>query len=431
MFRCAFYETEITPPLGSEIPGYYEVRVSTGVLDKLYLKSFLLDDGVCQAAIIVLDAVELPNDFCVEVREQIYQRAGLSPERIILCATHTHLGIPCGEPHGSNADKSYMAELCRRAADSVLLAQQHLQPCRIRFGSGYLDGLSFNRDYVMGDGSICTNPGKRAKSPVLRHYADADFTLPVLYVEALDGSPLGALISFACHQDCIGGTKYSGDYSSELSRQMKEAFGAAFVSIYLAGASGDINNYDYLQKTKIDYLTIGRAMAREAIRVIRSDAQKVLGTTLHYASGSLCCRYRRASASEIARAKAHCGGDIQDSHIMLGSLMSELLLEYESRMQTTGLEYGQLPVHVISFGDISIFALPGELYHQFADSIRTRCPERKCFIITLCHGSFGYIPIPELFGTSVYPVQLCECSMWTPDTGDAIVNLAVQLAKQN
>ena len=45
MLQCGFYEKEITPPLGSDIPGYFMKRPSTGVLDRLYAKAFAVSDG--------------------------------------------------------------------------------------------------------------------------------------------------------------------------------------------------------------------------------------------------------------------------------------------------------------------------------------------------------------------------------------------------
>ena len=35
MIRCGFYERCVTPPIGSEIPGYWCRRPSTGILDEL------------------------------------------------------------------------------------------------------------------------------------------------------------------------------------------------------------------------------------------------------------------------------------------------------------------------------------------------------------------------------------------------------------
>ena len=47
--RCGFYETEITPPLGTTIFGYYGRRVNVGVKHKLFAKACVLeqDDKLC------------------------------------------------------------------------------------------------------------------------------------------------------------------------------------------------------------------------------------------------------------------------------------------------------------------------------------------------------------------------------------------------
>ena len=37
--RCAFYEKEITPPLGGDIPGYYINRFTEDVADELYVRA--------------------------------------------------------------------------------------------------------------------------------------------------------------------------------------------------------------------------------------------------------------------------------------------------------------------------------------------------------------------------------------------------------
>lgn len=46
MLKCAFYETEITPPLGCTIPGYFNTRYGSDVKDRLYAKAVVMDDGV-------------------------------------------------------------------------------------------------------------------------------------------------------------------------------------------------------------------------------------------------------------------------------------------------------------------------------------------------------------------------------------------------
>ena len=117
MIRCGFYEKEITPPLGTMMPGYYAVRVATGVLDKLYVKAFVTDDGQTQTAVLAFDAVELPNHFCETLAARIEKQTGIPAQNVALCANHTHLGVPFDEPQGAKEDPEYTAMLIRLAAD--------------------------------------------------------------------------------------------------------------------------------------------------------------------------------------------------------------------------------------------------------------------------------------------------------------------------
>ena len=436
MIRCAFYETEITPPIGSEMPGCYaEGRSSTGVLDRLYAKAVFFDDGSHQAAILVIDAVELSDKSCECIKERVQTLTGLAPECTAVCATHTHLGIPCGEPFGAKADEAYMSVLCRMAADCVLLAQQRLQPCRLRYGVGRVDGVSFNRDYLMTDGRVMTNPSRRAKAKIVRPFSENDPALPVLFAEDAAGNPLGALYSFACHQCCIETQQYSGDYSSEVSRQMKAEFGQEFVSIYLAGASGDINHIDFVARSRdgsyqtISYLKIGRELAAEAIRVGKEACEPVARSSIRSRLELMTCRYRRASPEERREAEQIASGAADASRLMLGQTQARLLVQYENKMDASGKATGEIPVQVIAVGSVSIYIMPGELYHQFGLQLRKGAPHGHSLVATLCNGAFGYIPVPEMFGTDVYPVQLCEGSMWEPETGSLLTERAIALAR--
>ena len=131
MLQCGFYEKEITPPLGSDIPGYFMKRPSTGVLDRLYAKAFAVSDGTTSAVLIEIDAVELPVKNRDAITAHIHAMTGLAPEHVAVCATHTHYGIPAGEPFGSEEDVPFMTEFCRLAADCAALALRQIQPCTL------------------------------------------------------------------------------------------------------------------------------------------------------------------------------------------------------------------------------------------------------------------------------------------------------------
>lgn len=431
MMTCAFYEKEITPPVGSEIPGYYEVRVSTGVLDPLYVKAIVFGDDRPIAAVISVDACFLPDELCRRISARVHEFTGIPAEAVGVCATHTHLGVPSGEEIGSKEDALYMEWLYRAAADCAILAAQRLRPCSFAFGTGTAEGVSFVRDCIMRDGSICTNPSicpnPKAPSEIDRPYSQSDPLVPVLAAYDENGTPVGALISFACHLDCVGGTQFSGDYPAEISRRLKARYGEDFVSIFLTGACGDINHIDHMTGTPLNYIDMGAALAVQAAEIIDGRAEKLHGKVKSLLKNAVC-RYRRAAPEELADARRIVETGNADSNTMLGVLMSRLLLDYEERMERRRDVENALPVQVISVCGINIFLLPGEIYHEFASQIR-RAAGENCIFATLSNGNFGYIPTPEMFGTNAYPVQLCCGSMFEPDAGRKIVETAIELAK--
>lgn len=88
-----------------------------------------------------------------------------------------------------------------------------------------------------------TNP-VRNDPAVLGPCDEIEHGLPILCFKDEAGKPVGALISFACHHDTIGGTKISGDYSCILGKELKKVYGPDFICVFVPGASGNINHYD-------------------------------------------------------------------------------------------------------------------------------------------------------------------------------------------
>jgi len=430
MLQCGFYEKEITPPIGSELPGQYEQRVSTGVLDRLYAKAAAFDDGRNLVALLALDAVDVPDWFCEAVRRRVEETVGLNDANLVVCATHTHQGIPVGEAIGSHEDRGFLRELSRLAADCVALAVRALRPCRLSFATGRVEGISFVRDYVLENGTVRTNPVRSAVK-ILRPYSENDPDLPVLFARDEDGNMLGMIYGFACHQDCVGGREFTGDYSSEVSRQMKARYGQDVVSIYVAAACGDINHLDFMHDmARSRYRDMGKKISAELARAAALLAERLPEERVCAGKAYVACKYRRASREELAAAEESVRTGTKIPRAMLaGTRYSELLLQYERLRDEEEKPEKALPVQVLLIGGVTLFAMPGELYHAFGQRLKAGCPTGKALVATLCNGAFGYLPTPDMFGTDVYPAQLCEGSQWAPESGDAITERALALAQ--
>lgn len=58
--RLGTAAVKITPPTGIPMAGYYSRRDSEGVLDDIYAKAAVFDDGKTKAAMVVCDLIGLP-----------------------------------------------------------------------------------------------------------------------------------------------------------------------------------------------------------------------------------------------------------------------------------------------------------------------------------------------------------------------------------
>ena len=55
--RTGTAETDITPPKGAAMAGYYTNREATGTHDPLHVKAMVLSDGTTKIAIVACDLV--------------------------------------------------------------------------------------------------------------------------------------------------------------------------------------------------------------------------------------------------------------------------------------------------------------------------------------------------------------------------------------
>ena len=149
--RCAFYEKEVTPPLGGDIPGYYVHRLTEDVVDRLMTRAVVFapdeENPAKTIAVLTLDAVNCHRALSDAIKARVTEFTGIPYENIAVIANHSHYGIPHGG-YGSDRDDEYMDLLPRLAADTITLAYKRLQPCKLTYGLGKEEGVAVVRDYV-------------------------------------------------------------------------------------------------------------------------------------------------------------------------------------------------------------------------------------------------------------------------------------------
>ena len=91
-FKAGFARTDITPPLGVYMPGYYQARHAKEILDPLSINCVAFNDGKKTALIMQFDTEALSDWVADGMRDAIVKATGVDRNAILLHASHTHDG---------------------------------------------------------------------------------------------------------------------------------------------------------------------------------------------------------------------------------------------------------------------------------------------------------------------------------------------------
>lgn len=434
--KCAFYEREITPPLGCNLPGYFNIRNASDVKDRLYAKAVVVSDGKDKIAVVEVDACFVN----IAARERIVARierfTDIKGDNVCYGANHTHTGIVTvdntGDEMSDDSAKGYLDFMERAVADCVILADKRLEETEVLFGQGTVEGISFCRNYYMKNTTPSTNPG-RLNPDIERPVADTDTDLPVVLFKNKSGKPMGAIISYACHQDCVDGTEFSGDFSSQLSYEMKKLYGDDFVSLFMLGACGNINHFNV--KTASDefehYRNMGRIIAGEAVKVM-AGAKAVTGDSVSAKYKVVKIDKRNipnekieeaknivATVKEIPGIKIAADGTDPDQYAL--AMAKKLLKAAEE-------EPIPVPLQVLNIADIKIYAYPGEIFYQFGRRLKECVSGDKNIVVTCCNNGIGYIPTEDMLYDTIYESRVGSFH-YCDNAGDIMTDKLIELGK--
>ena len=237
--QIGYARTNITPPLGIDIAGYFVERHAEAVLDELEACAMAIRCGDKSALIITLDLCYIPTVRCDEIRLAAAEAAGIAPEAVLIHATHTHQGPVIGRMHKNPIVNEYFGFLLKRVADTAVMALADLKEAKVGIGIGEAKNVAFIRRYRMKDGGAMTNPGVN-NPDIVAPIGETDERVSVVRFDR-DGADTVVLANFANHPDVVGGNKISADWPGITRRMLERAIDGTRC-IFLNGAQGDVNH---------------------------------------------------------------------------------------------------------------------------------------------------------------------------------------------
>ncbi len=418
--------SDITPPLGAYLAGYYRPRQAEEVHDPLLARALCLSDSRREIALVSCDLVGLGAGQVAEAKERIAELCGLTAAQVLVGCTHTHTGPETRATGMFPVDPTYGEILTQRIADAVVLAHGRLQPARLAHGSGYDGSLGFNRRYWMRNGTLRTNPGV-GNPDIVRAAGPIDPQVGVVAIQSSGGAPLAILVNYAVHLDTTGGSNVSADYPFYLTEALQARFGRDVVVLFHPGAMGDINHIDTTAKGRplkgeSHPSRIGNSLAGEALKVLaRANYTDDVVVASALAKVELPLRQVTAErATEAERIVREVSVGEADFTLDVVAARRDRDL---GRMKTATLA---AEVQALRIGDLGIVGFPGELFVELGLSAKARSPFPSTLVMELANDSIGYIPTRKAFDEGGYEVT---SSVLAPGAGEIVVEEALSLLR--
>jgi len=397
---CA--KVNITPPVGVWLSGYgSRDRPSDGIVDELYVKALVLDDGHNTIAIVSSDLLGVPLQITAEIRGIVKKKTGIPEKNVLVCATHTHFGPKIfartrigPESPDNTVDKSYVQTLTKKMANSVFLAYKNMQEVKIGSAKGEIPEIIYNRRPKNSDGSVkmafSLSPEVVATRKIVRGpegsvrvtfthgpeepkliFGPIDPEAWVLRVENSDGKIVGSIVNFACH--AVSGSAYSdwfysisADFPGHTMRVVEQAEGG--ICLFTSGTAGDMVPIKRGRKPR---LQIGKALAGEVLK--RLQFVPITGeVTLKTLKKEINLPLKK-------------------------SLSPDTIIDGDKTKKTLTTE-----IQVLKIGDLYILGLPGEVLVEVGLEIKKRAGLESLFIIALSNDAIGYVCHREAYQEGGY-----------------------------
>jgi len=433
MLKAGFSRLDMTPPFGTPLAGYYEMRDADGVLDPIYLNALALNDGENTIVIITADVLMVRLTVCDELRALISERTGIPANHVLINSLHQHTSLRIGGKVGKGSsvvgDRAYLDVLYRKFADIAQMAIDDM--AEATYGTAIehaVEDISFVRRYILKDGSLQTNPGHVPVEDLVGPAAKSDNDVRLIRFNREGKSDI-ALVNFCTHPDVIGGTKVSADWPGFV-RRFVEAEHPNTNCIFMNGFQGDTNQHNFMKGPSGRHRGYDHSqkMGRVVADTVNLMWNKVEARDNYKIYANMCNIFNKCSTRGeehyeecLAYRTRYYNGETTEKFTESGIGLPEA-----SRIASIPDQpvYHKIPVTVLGLGDVAFFGLGGEPFTEYSYIAREKVPNKFIITATCANGGEGYLPSKQAFDQGGYEVVT---SHFTPELEKTVIDAAVKM----
>lgn len=413
-------EADMTPPAGIYLGnwGASTSPIATGIHRPLHMTCVTFQSNQQEKPLVLL-GFDLGwwkdrNDELI-LRNEILEACGLTPDRLLICLSHTHAGpSTCrkdAHQPGGELIEPYLNKIKNVAVDSIKKAVSKAEKSLLSWAYGQCV-LAKNRDlkdpeknrYLVG-----YNPEKKA-----------DDTLLCGRITNESGQITATIVNYACHPTTLGGenTLISPDYIGAMRETIRETMGIP--SLFIQGASGDLA--PLLQYSGDTELADGHGRQLGYAVLSTLESMTAPGTVPVF-DGVVESGAPLAIWNEIPETVSNaCVPVKRDIRYLLKDFPDYAELETvwrdtndpvtkERLWRKMGIRAGigdgdetVIAVWIWKLGGAYLVVHPNEAYSVFQEMIRASYPGIPVVVGNLVNGSIGYFPPKDLYDQDIYAV---------------------------
>jgi neutral ceramidase len=389
---------------------------SEGILDHIFARAIVIDNGATRAALVSVDSGMVSEQVWSSVSKRIESELGIPAKNFFINPTHTH------SASGGSAEQIF---------NVIKAAKEKLQPARIGYGTG-VSYLNVQRDI------IDRKTGKWWEGA--NYDGPSDKTVAVVKFETTNGEPIAVYFNFACHAVVTGNTDMlSGDWPGEAERYIEDSFDDKCVALFSTGAQGDQNPIFFQQTFDLrdirikDYASRGQDISNSmpsggqglnkqdpTVKKLL-DQQKMMIKTMGQMMGEEVKRVMRL---------------MEPNHMSVSGkiIADQKTVTIPGRTRTSGNQRAgveatysdgpdcSLRLSLLVIDDIALGGGSAEIYNQIAVRFKKESPIGRSMFVSMVNGSSntGYIPDDAAYGRQTFEVLSSRCKPGFAES--AIVN---------
>jgi hypothetical protein len=452
--RAGAFAQPISPTkFPSPVNGGMKGAFATSINDHMHARCIAIQDGSNTVMLCIVDACMVPREITEEAKTIASEKTGVPTNRMLISATHTHSAATMTPVFQSDADPEFVASVPARIAQGMIQSFQNLEPAEIGWAKASNAAQVFNRRWLLKEGETYSNPFGVTTDRVLmnpghrnaktdRPSGPVDPEVSVLAVRSkVDQRPLALLANYSLHY--VGGNPaISADYFAVFADEMAQRLKAgdqryqnkpAFVAAMSNGTSGNINNVDYSSPAQ------PRPMPGEQIRKVAASVAETAveayntisfrpQVTLDSSEDDLHLKVRKASASELTEAKKILATTKRDQDDQFSDRAA--IYARESVLLEAYPDKVPVKLQVLRIGDLSIAAIPCEVFVEIGLKLKKESPFAQHFTISLANGYNGYLPTVQHHEWGGYETWRARSSYLEVSAADQITERLVNMLRE-